>query len=66
MATPGPMPDAEGFLRWTAQQMPEAFGYWPAQAVATHALTGHASIDTAVASTLGELHQGRAGGTTSS
>ena len=54
----GPMPDAEGFLRWTAQQMPEAFGYWPAQAVANHALTGQGSIDTAVASTLGELHQG--------
>jgi xylulokinase len=51
------MPDAEGFLHWTAQQMPEAFGYWPAQAVANHALTGQASIDTAVASTLGELHQ---------
>ena len=54
----GPMPDAEGFLRWTAQQMPDAYGYWPAQAVANHALTGQGSIDTAVASTLGELHQG--------
>jgi xylulokinase len=53
----GPMPDAEGFLQWTARQMPDAFGYWPAQAVANHALTGTASIDTAVASTLGELHQ---------
>jgi xylulokinase len=52
------MPDAEGFLRWTAQQMPEAYGYWPAQAVANHALTGRGSIDTAIASTLGELHQG--------
>ncbi|HEX4245820.1 MAG TPA: FGGY-family carbohydrate kinase [Acidimicrobiales bacterium] len=54
----GTMPDAEGFLRWTAQQVPDARGYWPAQAVANHALTGQASIDTAVASTLGELHQG--------
>lgn len=54
----GTMPDAEGFLRWTAHQMPEAFGYWPAQAVANHALTGQGSIDTAVASTLGDLHQG--------
>jgi xylulokinase len=51
------MPDAEGFLAWTARQMPDAFGYWPAQAVANHALTGTASIDTAVASTLGDLHQ---------
>jgi xylulokinase len=53
----GPMPDAEGFLQWTAQEMPEAFGYWPAQAVATHALAGHAVIDTAVASTLGDLQR---------
>ncbi len=51
----GPMPDAEGFLQWTSRQMPEAYGYWPAQAVATHALAGHAAIDTAVASTLGDL-----------
>ncbi|MBF6555038.1 MAG: xylulose kinase [Acidimicrobiales bacterium] len=55
--SPGPMPDAEGFLQWTAKEMPEAFGYWPAQAVATHALAGHAVIDTAVASTLGDLQR---------
>jgi xylulokinase len=54
--TAGPMPDAEGFLQWTSQQMPDAFGFWPAQAVATHGLTGRATIDTAVASTLGGLH----------
>ncbi len=53
----GSMPDAEGFLVWTAQEMPDAYGYWPAQAVATHALAGHAVIDTAVASTLGDLHK---------
>jgi xylulokinase len=52
----GPMPDAEGFLQWTSQQMPDAFGFWPAQAVAIHGLTGRATIDTAVASTLGGLH----------
>jgi xylulokinase len=51
----GAMPDAEGFLAWTARQMPDAHGYWPAQAVATHALTGHAVIDTAVVSSLGDL-----------
>jgi xylulokinase len=51
------MPDAEGFLVWTSKEMPDAFGYWPAQAVATHALTDHAVIDTAVAATLGDLHQ---------
>ncbi len=53
----GAMPDAEGFLVWTANEMPDAYGYWPAQAVATHALAGQAVIDTAVASTLGELHK---------
>ncbi|MHB1712854.1 MAG: FGGY family carbohydrate kinase, partial [Acidimicrobiales bacterium] len=53
----GPMPDAEGFLLWTSRQMPGALGYWPAQAVATHALTGHAAIDTAVTSTLGGLYR---------
>src|SRR5580698_6635037 len=27
--------EAEGFLAWAAQQMPDAAGYWPCQAVAT-------------------------------
>jgi xylulokinase len=31
------MPDAEGFLRWAHALAPEAKGYWPCQAVATHA-----------------------------
>ncbi|MHB1518770.1 MAG: xylulokinase [Acidimicrobiales bacterium] len=53
----GPMPDAEGFLRWTVRTVPGAYGYWPAQAVATHALSGHAAIDTAVSSTLGDLQR---------
>jgi xylulokinase len=53
----GAMPDAEGFLQWTVGEMPDAFGYWPAQAVATHALSGHPAIDTAVTSTLGGLYQ---------
>ncbi len=53
----GAMPDAEGFLAWTAREMPDAYGYWPAQAVATHALAGHAVIDTAVTASLGALHR---------
>ncbi|MGH9078726.1 MAG: xylulokinase [Acidimicrobiales bacterium] len=56
-AEAGAMADAEGFLAWTAGEMPDAHGYWPAQAVATHALTGHAVIDTAVTSSLGGLHR---------
>ncbi len=52
------MPDAVGFLRWTANEVPGAHGYWPAQAVATHSLSGHPVMDTMVAVTLVDLHQG--------
>jgi xylulokinase len=41
--------DADGFLRWTAAASPGAHGYWPAQAVANHALSGEAVVDTGVA-----------------
>src|SRR5207237_77024 len=41
--------DAEGFLRWTVAECPDARGYWPAQAVANHSLSGEAVIDTGVA-----------------
>ena len=37
------------FLRWMATSFPEARGYWPAQAVANHALGGVASVDGATA-----------------
>jgi xylulokinase len=43
------MPDAEGFVRWAAAGHPDAFGYWPAQAVANFALSGVAAIDAGVA-----------------
>ncbi len=52
------MPDAVGFLRWTAAEAPGAHGYWPAQAVATNSLSGHPVMDTMVAVTLADLHQG--------
>jgi xylulokinase len=52
------MPDAVGFLRWTANEVPGAHGYWPAQAVATQSLSGHPVMDTMVAVTLVDLHQG--------
>jgi len=56
----GSMPDAEGFLRWAAGAAPGAGGYWPCQAVATHALSGVPAIDTGVTAALGSLHsQGR-------
>jgi xylulokinase len=41
--------EAEGFLRWTAGALPEAHGYWQAQAVANHALGGEGVVDTSVA-----------------
>jgi xylulokinase len=40
-----------GFLTWCAQQAPDAAGFWPAQAVANHALGGEAVIDTVTAMT---------------
>jgi len=39
-------------LRWCAAEAPGAAGYWPAQAVANHALCGVAGIDTVVAMTM--------------
>ncbi|MEZ5141463.1 MAG: FGGY-family carbohydrate kinase [Acidimicrobiales bacterium] len=38
-------------LRWTAAAAPEAAGYWPAQAVANHALCDVGAIDSVVAMT---------------
>ena len=52
----GAMPDSEGFLRWARAANPSATGYWPCQAVATHALTGVPAIDTGVTASMGLLH----------
>jgi xylulokinase len=49
------MPDAEGFLRWAAAGTPDAYGYWPAQAVANFALSGVAAVDAGVAMMSGSL-----------
>ena len=46
------------FLRWTAREAPDAKGYWPATAVANHALAGEAVVDTATASTTYPLFDG--------
>ncbi len=46
------------FLRWTARQAPDAVGYWPAAAVANHALAGEAVVDNATASTAFPLFDG--------
>lgn len=49
----GHHPDGEfvGFLRSLEQAVPDAHGYWPAQAVASHALCGAAAIDAITAMT---------------
>jgi xylulokinase len=39
------------FLAWLAREHPEAAHFWPAQAVANHALTGRGAIDTMTAMT---------------
>jgi len=39
------------FLRWLVGEAPDAAGFWPAQAVANHALSGTAVLDTSTAAT---------------
>ena len=46
------------FLRWTARQAPDAAGYWPAPAVANHALGGAAVVDIATAGSAFPLFDG--------
>jgi xylulokinase len=50
--------EAVEFLRWTAREAPDATGYWPAMAVANHALAGEAVLDNATASTTYPLFDG--------
>src|SRR5438105_14864379 len=48
-ADPSGSGEPAAFLRWTVKEAPDAFGYWPAQAVANCALAGEPSLDTATA-----------------
>jgi xylulokinase len=50
-ANPAASGELTAFLRWTREQYPEAAGFWPATAVANHALSGEAALDTSTAST---------------
>lgn len=45
--------EGAGFLRWLAAEAPDAAGFWPAPAVANHALGGVAAMDTGTAFSLG-------------
>lgn len=47
-----------GFLRWCAAEAPDAAGYWPAQAVANHALGGEGVMDSVTAMTALPLFTG--------
>ncbi len=48
---PGDSGELLAFLAWQAAHAPDAAGYWPAQAVANHALCGRGAIDSVTAMT---------------
>jgi xylulokinase len=48
---PGDSGELLAFLAWHAANSPDASGYWPAQAVANHALCGRGAIDSVTAMT---------------
>jgi xylulokinase len=50
-ANPSESGELVNFLRWCAVEAPDAAGYWPAQAVANHALCGVGGIDSVTAMT---------------
>jgi xylulokinase len=47
------------FLRWQAHERPEAHGYWMAQAVANHALSGRAVVSEMVGMTAYPMFDGK-------
>jgi xylulokinase len=51
--------ELEALLAWTSAHAPSAMGYWPAQALAGHALGGEAVIDAATAQASYPLFNGR-------
>jgi xylulokinase len=54
-----PSGEAAEFLRWSAQEVPSAKGFWPAPAVANFALAGQPVVDIGTASTSVPLFNGR-------
>jgi xylulokinase len=50
--------EAAGFLRWLADEVPDAAGYWPAPAVANRSLGGPGAIDIGTAFASGPLFAG--------
>ena len=53
---PGDSGELLGFLAWQAGISPTPHGFWPAQAVANHALCGVGAIDSSTAMTAHPLH----------
>ncbi len=58
-ALPGDSGELLAFLAWLVGECPDASGYWPAQAVANHALCGRGAIDGSTATTAHPLHDHR-------
>jgi xylulokinase len=57
-ANPAESGELLGFLAWLVANCPDATGFWPAQAVANHALCGRGAIDTTSAFTAYPLFDG--------
>jgi xylulokinase len=57
-ASPAGSGEALQLLKWLAAEQPAAAGFWPAQAVANHALSGEAVLDTGSAFTTNPLFTG--------
>jgi xylulokinase len=57
-ANPAASGEALAFLKWLAADVPDAAGFWPAQAVANFALSGEAAMDTGSAFTTYPLFTG--------
>jgi len=58
IGSPAESGEAAGFHRWLAAEQPDARGFWPAQAVANHALCSRAAVDYATAFCLSPLFDG--------
>jgi xylulokinase len=56
---PGDVGELLGFLRWCKAEAPEAKGFWPAQAVANHALGGDGAMDSISAMSAYPLFDGQ-------
>jgi sugar (pentulose or hexulose) kinase len=57
-ANPAASGEALAFLKWLAAEVPDAWGFWPAQAAANFALSGEAALDTGSAFTTYPLFTG--------